>query len=687
MDSMLTTATTGSSASMLRRRCVAFVLVLFAIGSTACFAQAESLSAQLEPLLAAHQGKVAVAVKQLKTGEEFQYRAHEPMPTASLIKLPIMIEAYRQADAGRLLLDRMVTLREEDKVPGSGILTTHFSAGAQLSLRDVIRLMIVYSDNTATNLVLDQIGLSATNETLESLGWPNTKIHAKVFRRESSILPERSERFGLGSTTAAEMVAILEQLHLGSIASEAACRAMLDNLYHCSEQEMLTRHLPAGTRVAHKSGAVTHVRCEAGMIESPAGPLAVCVLTDENVDRRWVPDNAAQLLCAEVGRRVYAHFNPPVAGTFDADRILEVGAQGELVEALQRTLNARLSPSPELDVDGEFGPATRGAVVRFQETRSLAVTGRVDEAMWKSLGPLSSADAPAIDPVEVNKQELPKSEADKLTGLPWVTCRAWAIADGRSGELLRGSGEDESLEIASTTKIMTAYIVLDLARDQPDLLQQQVVFSERADQTVGSTAGVKAGEKLPVSELLFGLLLPSGNDAAVALAEHFGPRFEPPGEDAAIVDPLLRFVAEMNRTAAKLGMRNTTYANPHGLSEATQHSTVRDLVLLSHAAWQLPALRGYTGTRQHATTLTGPGGYQRNVVWRNSNQLLGIEGYTGIKTGTTTAAGACLVSVGNRGDDSLLVVVLGSTSSDARYTDTRNLFRWAWLQRGHRDPP
>jgi D-alanyl-D-alanine carboxypeptidase (penicillin-binding protein 5/6) len=81
--------------------------------------------------------------------------------------------------------------------------------------------------------------------------------------------------------------------------------------------------------------------------------------------------------------------------------------------------------------------------------------------------------------------------------------------------------------------------------------------------------------------------------------------------------------------------------------------------------------------------LTGAGGYQRNVVWRNTNRLLGIEGYVGIKTGTTGAAGACLVSTGNRRDDRLLVVVLGSKSSDARYVDTRNLYRWAWQQRGH----
>ena len=95
-----------------------------------------------------------------------------------------------------------------------------------------------------------------------------------------------------------------------------------------------------------------------------------------------------------------------------------------------------------------------------------------------------------------------------------------------------------------------------------------------------------------------------------------------------------------------------------------------------------PLFADYVATRRRGCTLTGPGGYQRNIVWNNTNRLLPIEGYEGVKTGTTSAAGACLVSAGRRGDDQLLIVVLGSTSSDARYTDTRNLYRWAWNKRG-----
>src|SRR5947199_10796719 len=106
----------------------------------------------------------------------------------------------------------MVTFKEEDKTPGSGILSTQFSGGATFSLRDAIRLMIAYSDNSGTNLVLAKAGLAATNETMEKLGLPNTKVHAFVFRPSSSIAPERSKQFGLGSTTANEMIRLVEMI-------------------------------------------------------------------------------------------------------------------------------------------------------------------------------------------------------------------------------------------------------------------------------------------------------------------------------------------------------------------------------------------------------------------------------------------------------------------------------------------
>lgn len=368
---------------------IACLMLLLIVASLAP-GEEQTLDSRLAPLIAAHQGDVAVAVKHLPTGESFTHQADMPMPTASLIKLPIMVEAYRQAGEGKLDLKQSMTLNEEDKTPGSGILTTHFSAGASFPLRDAIRLMIAYSDNTATNLVLTKTGLGVTNETMEKLGLANTKIHAFVFRPNTSIAPERSKEFGLGSTTASEMIALLERLHRGELVSPDASREMLGHLRQCQD-DRIPRLLPAGTTVAHKTGSVAKDRTAAGLIEAPGGPIALCVLTSNNHDQRWSDDNAAQLLTAKIARAVYDHFEAGRPAAAIDEGVLKRGATGRMVELLQHTLNARLDPSPNLTVDGDFGPLTEAALKAFQLSRQLPESGETDEQTRAALNPVVEA--------------------------------------------------------------------------------------------------------------------------------------------------------------------------------------------------------------------------------------------------------------------------------------------------------
>jgi beta-lactamase class A len=294
---------------------VLLTCILFSLCALRALCGELSLSSRIEPIAKAHKGKVAVAVKHLGTGEAFALHADEVMPTASLIKLPVMVEAYWQAEEGKVKLDTMLTLRKEDKVQGSGILTNHFSDGAAFPLRDAVRLMIVYSDNTATNMVLDQIGLPATAARMAKLGLPETRINAKVFRADTRIDQERGKKYGLGSTTANEMVRLLELIHAGKVASAEACKQMLGHLRVCDDKEKMTRFLPPGTAVAHKTGSVNASKTDAGIIYVPdpadkkkTHPVALCVLTDENEDKRWVPDNAGQVTIARIAREVYDHF-------------------------------------------------------------------------------------------------------------------------------------------------------------------------------------------------------------------------------------------------------------------------------------------------------------------------------------------------------------------------------------------
>lgn len=283
-----------------------------------------------------------------------------------------------------------------------------------------------------------------------------------------------------------------------------------------------------------------------------------------------------------------------------------------------------------------------------------------------------------------------KQPRDGLGGAPFVTATAWAIGDPKTGAVLHGFHETERRPIASTTKIMTALLVMRLAARDPKVWQERVRVSAFASNTVGSSARLNAGDSLTVRDLLYGLLLPSGNDAANAIAEHFGPRFEPPKDPKAIPwssrssgrsVQWMNFVAEMNREAKRLGMTRSRFVNPHGLDARLHYSCAHDLLLLARAAMGFSRFAETVKTRSYVGTLETRGRAPRRQVWRNTNRLLGIRGYDGVKTGTTSRAGSCLVSRGSHGDQSLLVVVLNSANRNARYVDTRNLFRFGFKQR------
>jgi beta-lactamase class A len=285
------------------------ILALVSLFPLSAHAADKDLEARISPLAKAHKGRVAVVVKNLKTHESYSLNPDEVMPTASLIKLPVMVETYWQVSEGKVKFETTLTLKKDDKVPGSGILTKHFSDGATFPLRDAMRLMIVYSDNTATNLVLDQIGIPSTNVRMERLGLKNTKINAKVFKGSTtSIDPEGTKKYGLGSTTANEMVQLLEMIEAGKVISSDSCKEMLKHLKACEDKTTLARFLPSGMELAFKTGAVNDARTAAGIAYTKSGPVALCILTSGNEDKRWERENAAEVLLANIGKEVYDYF-------------------------------------------------------------------------------------------------------------------------------------------------------------------------------------------------------------------------------------------------------------------------------------------------------------------------------------------------------------------------------------------
>ncbi|MCY0879839.1 MAG: D-alanyl-D-alanine carboxypeptidase [Firmicutes bacterium] len=245
--------------------------------------------------------------------------------------------------------------------------------------------------------------------------------------------------------------------------------------------------------------------------------------------------------------------------------------------------------------------------------------------------------------------------AASLTPAPVLGARAAILMDARTGAILYEKHAFLQMDPASLTKMMTALIVIRHGH-----LDQRVPISRGADQTPGSSLHVRMGEEYTRLDLLKGLLLRSGNDAAVALAE----------SDAGSVQ---RFVAWMNVTAQSLGAFNTSFENPHGLTRPGHYSSAYDLALIARAALQHPLFREIV--RSNEATITEQRSLTRRTIHTTNQLLYGFPGADGVKTGTTSAAGKCLVASATRHQWQLIAVVLNSPD---RWGDASRLLNWGF---------
>jgi beta-lactamase class A len=260
-----------------------------------------ALRKTLDSLAAAHHGVVGYSVRNLDTGERLELRGDETFPTASLIKVAILVTLYDLAEKGQISLDDPLTLLKIDQVPGSGVLQ-FMHPGMTLSVRDAAVLMSILSDNTATNLLLDKIAIRRVWQKMEALGLPHTKVHAKVFLRLASVAPDSSVKYGLGVTTPNEMARLFEMLATGKAVSEKADSAMLDILANNQNMDEMQRTV-SGLAVPHKTGETDSVRTECALFRLQSRVVA-CTLTKQNADTRWVVDNEAQVALGKIGEAI-----------------------------------------------------------------------------------------------------------------------------------------------------------------------------------------------------------------------------------------------------------------------------------------------------------------------------------------------------------------------------------------------
>jgi len=237
---------------------------------------------------------------------------------------------------------------------------------------------------------------------------------------------------------------------------------------------------------------------------------------------------------------------------------------------------------------------------------------------------------------------------------PDVNSRACVVIDRKTNSVLFGKNENSKKKMASTTKIMTATIIIEKCN-----LSDTIEISKKAAGTGGSRLGLKTGDKITILDLLYGLMLRSGNDAAVALAEYAG-------------GDINGFAELMNAKALELGLTNTHFETPHGLDSNEHYTTAYELAILSNYALNNPTFAKIVGTKNYTITINGS---PKDLS--NTNELLGnMEGVYGIKTGFTNGANRCLVTACKRNNIDIICVVLGADTKKFRTIDSIKLINY-----------
>lgn len=258
-------------------------------------------------------GRLGVCAKNFVTGEVVQINADSLFPTASVIKVPVLVELFYKFSEGKLKKDTLIAFDDSLKYGGSGVLQ-YFYDSAKLKLIDIAVLMIILSDNTATNLVLDCFAdehdakLNAVNERMKSLGLNNTKILNKLMSFKTKKNTPEALRFGVGYTTPNDMVKLLELLANGKIISPETSAEMINIMKNNQDYEMMKRYLPEDVAVANKSGSIDRMKADIGIVYAKCATYAVAIFCDQLSEVSYAVDNSGHLAIAEISKLIFDYF-------------------------------------------------------------------------------------------------------------------------------------------------------------------------------------------------------------------------------------------------------------------------------------------------------------------------------------------------------------------------------------------
>jgi beta-lactamase class A len=271
---------------------------LLALGS--CSSRDNNLDAHVRAEIKSFKGRVSIYAKNLETGVVYSLNGDERVPTASTIKLAIMVEAFARVAEGRARWSDQIVLAKGKKQPGSGVLN-ELADDTHLTLRDAVNLMIAVSDNTAANLVLDVLTTDAVNARMDSLGLTKTRSLHKIGgdgESKASYGPANKD-FGIGVTTPHEMVLLMEKLERGQVVSSDVSREMIALLKRQQYRRGIGRSLN-GVEMASKPGALDALRSDVGIIYSKRGRVAMAITCDRIPDVDWTEDNPAYHLMSRL---------------------------------------------------------------------------------------------------------------------------------------------------------------------------------------------------------------------------------------------------------------------------------------------------------------------------------------------------------------------------------------------------
>lgn len=307
---------------MILFRCLPLALALAAQSASAQTVAPDPLNAEVQSVIASHHGRVALYAEDMSTHKVVAVDADVPVQTASVIKLAMLYEALEEIRSGKARWDEKIVLKKEDQVGGSGVLP-FLDTPLQLTLRDVLTLMITLSDNTATNLAIDRFGLASVNARMEAIGLRNTHFYKKVFKPATEPMPEDQKKFGLGKTTAREMAHLITRFSTCQLsdappseADKQLCSVAIEMLRHQFYRDCIPRYLETldtseeGTAISSKSGSLNAVRNDVALIGTKHGLVVISGFTYDNRDQSWQADNEGELTLARLARAIIHAWAP-----------------------------------------------------------------------------------------------------------------------------------------------------------------------------------------------------------------------------------------------------------------------------------------------------------------------------------------------------------------------------------------